>query len=368
MDKKGPKDKGSKHHNKGGKQRKVNEVGTDEDPHCDEVGVVTVVLQTPFHREWLTARHMRSNADPETIELSDVWIDSTTKAFATVQMPAEIGPNKLVTLKCKVNTGAGGNVMPLHAFAKLFPRCINTDGSPRGLKSSTTCLTAYNGSKIPQFGTLDTTIDWTPKGKDVANHLQTIWYIADTLGPAILGLPSCAKLGIVKLNCAVNLQKRKLVQQKKPTTEGRNVNQDLQHLNSPPLNTKEDLIKAYPDRFKGIGCFPGTYHITLHSDAKPIVYAPRKCPIAMRPLVREKLDEFLKRGIITPVEEPMDWVSSFAYSWKANGKLRVCLDPRDVNKAIKEITTRPPLLKRSHINWQEARSSPRLMEPHHISA
>ena len=212
-------------------------------------------------------------------------IDSTTDAFATVQMPAEIGPNKLKTLKCKVDTGAGGNVMPLHAFTKLFPRCINADGSPRGLKSSTTCLTAYNGSKILQFGTLDTAIDWTPKGKDVANHLRTRWYMADTPGPAILGLPSCAKLGIVELNCAVNIQKRQLVQQKNPTTEGRNVNQDLQHLNSPPLNTKKDLIKAYPDRFEGIGHFPGTYHITLCSDAKPIVHAPWKCPIAMQPLV-----------------------------------------------------------------------------------
>ena len=77
---------------------------------------------------------MRSNADPETTELSDVWIDSTTEAFVTVQMPAEIGPNKLVTLKCKVDTGAGGIVMPLCAFAKLFTRPINTDDSPRGLK------------------------------------------------------------------------------------------------------------------------------------------------------------------------------------------------------------------------------------------
>ena len=228
---------------------------------------------------------MRSNADPETIELSDVQIDSTTEAFATVQMPAEIGPNKLVTLKYKVDNSAGGNVMPLHAFAKLFPRHINANGSPRGLKSSTTCLTAYNRSKIPQFGTLNTAIDWTPKGKDVANCLWTRWYVADTLGPAILGLPSCANLGIVELNCAVNLQKRKLVQQKKPTTEVRNVNQDLQHLNSPPLNTKEDLIKAYPDRFKGIGHFLGTYHITLCSDAKPVVHAPRKGLIAMQPLV-----------------------------------------------------------------------------------
>ena len=69
------------------------------------------------------------------------------------------------------------------------------------------------------------------------------------------------------------------------TTEGKNVNQDLQNLNSPPLNTKEDLIKAYPDRFEGIGCFPGTYHITLCSDAKPIVHVPRKFLIAMQPLV-----------------------------------------------------------------------------------
>ena len=31
-------------------------------------------------------------ADPDTAEISDVQIDSTTEAFATVQMPAEIGP------------------------------------------------------------------------------------------------------------------------------------------------------------------------------------------------------------------------------------------------------------------------------------
>ena len=125
-----------------------------------------------------------------------------------------------------------------------------------------------------------------------------------------------------------------------------NSQKDLQDLKPPPLNTKEDLIKAYPDRFEGIGHFPGTYHITLRSsDAKPIVHAPQKCPIAMRPLVREKLDEFMEQGIIIPVEEPTDWVSSLAYSWKANGKLRVCLDPQDVNKAIKRDHYKTPTVE-----------------------
>ena len=116
------------------------------------------------------------------------------------------------------------------------------------------------------------------------------------------------------------------------------VKQDLENLNS-SLNTKEHLIQAYPNRFKCISHFPGAYHMLW---SKPVVYAPQKCPI--QPLVWEKLDEFLEQGIIIPVE-PTDWVSSLTYSWKANGKLRVFLDPWDVNKDIKRIITRPPLLR-----------------------
>ena len=39
-------------------------------------------------------------------------------------------------------------------------------------------------------------------------------------------------------------------------------------------------------------------------------------------------------GMITHVDEPMDWVSSITYVQKANGKLHLCLDPHDLNKAI----------------------------------
>ena len=201
-----------------------------------------------------------------------------TEAFATIQMPAEIGPNRQATLRCKVFTGAGGNVMPLHASSKLFPRCLTTDRTPTGLRPTRTCLTAYNGSTIKQYGTLDTAIDWKPEGKNVTNRLHTRWYIADTPGPAILGLPSCSKLGIVELNCVVSFHHQKPTQQK-PTTECQQVQKDLTNLQ--PLN------KAYPDRFEGIGHFPGTYHITLWNDARPVVHAPQKCQIAMWPLVHE---------------------------------------------------------------------------------
>ena len=77
---------------------------------------------------------------------------------------------------------------------------------------------------------------------------------------------------------------------------------------------KPEIGSVNPNWFEGIGQFPGTYHITLHDDTEPVVHVPRKCPIAMQPLVCVKLDEFIDQGIIVQVEEPTDWVSSLAYS------------------------------------------------------
>ena len=181
-----------------------------------------------------------------------------------------------------------------------------------------------------QFGALDTATEGTPKGHQHSTHLQTRLYVADSPGPATLGLPSSSKLRIVQLNCAVKLTSRH-DPPKKPTTECAKVRCNL----TSPLNSSEDLIKAYPNQFEGIGQFPGTYHITLYSDTKPVVHAPTMCLIAMQPLVHEKLGKFINQCIIIPVEEPTDWVSSLAYSWKENGKLWVCLDPKDLNTAIR---------------------------------
>ena len=96
-------------------------------------------------------------------------IDAMTEAYATVKMPAEIGLNQQATLRCKVDTHSDGNVMPLHAFSKLFLRYLTTDGTTTGLRPTRTCLTAYNGSTIKQYGTLDTAINWKPEGKNVMN-------------------------------------------------------------------------------------------------------------------------------------------------------------------------------------------------------
>ena len=98
--------------------------------------------------------------------------------------------------------------MPLCIFDKLFARHITTDDRSTILYPCDTRLTAYNGSNIPQFGALDTAIEWTPKGHQCSKCSQTRWYVADSPGPGILGIPSSSKLGIVQLNHAVKLTSR----------------------------------------------------------------------------------------------------------------------------------------------------------------
>ena len=55
---------------------------------------------------------------------------------------------------------------------------------------------------------------------------------------------------------------------------------------------------------------------------------------SIHPKVKAELDKMVKLGVITPVDEPADWVSSVAYVWKSSGKLPICLDPHDLNNAF----------------------------------
>ena len=78
-----------------------------------------------------------------------------------------------------------------------------------------------------------------------------------------------------------------------------------------PIRSTDDLIKEFPDQFQWH--WPISQHeykIWLHHDAHPMIHAPRKCPIALHLKVKEHLNKMECLGVITHVDEPMDWVSS----------------------------------------------------------
>ena len=90
----------------------------------------------------------------------------------------------------------------------------------------------------------------------------------------------------------------------------------------------------YPDCFNGIGKFDGRYHIIIDPTVSPVIHPPRRVIIALKDDIKEELDEMVSKGIIAKVKEPTAWVNSLVYRRKPNGKLRICLDPKDLNRAI----------------------------------
>ena len=55
----------------------------------------------------------------------------------------------------------------------------------------------------------------------------------------------------------------------------------------------------------------------------------------MKDNIKSELEKMGEAREIRRVTEPTDWVSSLAFSRKRDGGLRMCLDPKDLNRAIK---------------------------------
>ena len=101
------------------------------------------------------------------------------------------------------------------------------------------------------------------------------------------------------------------------------------------LITKDYILKEYNDVFKGIGTLPGSpYHIRLKEEYRLVQHPPRSVPIAMQNAYKTELERLTKEGIITEVKEHTEWINLIVPVMKPNGSLRLCLDPKDLNKAI----------------------------------
>ena len=116
-------------------------------------------------------------------------------------------------------------------------------------------------------------------------------------------------------------------------------------VNRLPL-TKQEILSQYSGCFEGIGCFPGDpYKFHLKPDHKPARHAPRKVPVHLEAAFKEEIESLVKQGILEEVKVHTDWVNSYVIVEKDTGnqyvpnhtvkkKLRICLDPRDLNEAL----------------------------------
>lgn len=129
------------------------------------------------------------------------------------------------------------------------------------------------------------------------------------------------------------------IKEKKQTVKFIVVNENIQPILGKNTCVRLGFIQRIEtidkDIFKGIGCVKGfKYDIDLKENPRLITQPPRKIPYALKNAVKTELDRMTKMDIIEPITEPTPAVSPMVIV-RQKGKIRICIDPSNINQIVK---------------------------------
>ena len=131
------------------------------------------------------------------------------------------------------------------------------------------------------------------------------------------------------------------------------------HLNQIRETTKEQEIKmANPELQKILGKHKKVFHglgklrgkeidLIIDPDIRPIAQRHHRVPFYLREKIENSLGELEQQGIIEKVPDnaQTDWVSTIVVVPKADNNIRICVDIRAANTAIKRVRHPIPTVK-----------------------
>lgn len=166
------------------------------------------------------------------------------------------------------------------------------------LQPTSRSLYGYGGERLVVKGKCNLKC----KHKDI--EMITAFCVVNTSAPPVLGLKGCIDFGLIKMERSV--------------TE---------------TQTGVPVLEKFADVFKGIRQFPGACTIYLDTHATPVILSPRCIPLTLFTHPKEELESMERQSVMAKVTEPNGWVNMVIA--EKSGQLRACLDPKDLNKAIK---------------------------------
>jgi hypothetical protein len=159
----------------------------------------------------------------EILTINDQVTTKPNEAFIMLKMKHDQASG---ALKAKIDTGSGGNTLPVRTYNQMFG---NTSFHKLLKNEPHVHLTSYCGNNIKCFGSINLSLK-----KDSQHNFCTFkFYVVDVQGPVIIGLKTCEKLGIVEIN--LDSLSKQIKHVKKCPTE----------INS-KINTIEDLKSKFP--------------------------------------------------------------------------------------------------------------------------
>ena len=119
-----------------------------------------------------------------------------------------------------------------------------------------------------------------------------------------------------------------------------------------------DHIKEFSDVFDqdAVANLPGNVKLVLMDEYTPTEMPPRRVPIAIKDDLKKEIDSLVSKGVLKPIEKPTSWVSQMSVQPKKDGKMRICIDPRPLNKTLKREQYQLPTLEEVPQNLAYSRS------------
>ena len=258
------------------------------------------------------------------------------------------------TVLLKADTGADVNLMNRKTFDQLF-------GEAKGVLQPTPIrMENYGNTAVKVLGMFHAFLRWKDKV-----YKQLFYVTVCDRSPNLLSRDPCYTLGVLKPCFNVenstdsphaskkdDLVSDSFLHQKMKESERKLSNCsnkwsiNKSQLQGDPL-MKQDILDIYSDVFTGIGKFPGMpYKFQLKPNAKPARHAPRKVSIHLQHAFHKEIRNLEQLGILEETKDVTEWVNSFVIMEKIptdsnsnqghsmNKKLRICLDPRDLNEAL----------------------------------
>lgn len=208
--------------------------------------------------------------------------------------------NKNMVLK--IDTGSMINVISKSEYLNLGFSIVN-------LKPFTKRVHSFTGNQLPILGTDKLHIVFKNKSYILP------FVVADLNCQNVLGLEGCISLSLIK------------------------------HVNG-------IKIDEYFDLFHGLGKLPGKYSIVVDKSVQPVLCPTRKIPLGLKDKLLIELNRMETLGVVRKVTHPTDWVNAIVLIPKKDGSIRVCLDPRPLNKAVRRaqysFPTVPEMAARLH--------------------
>ena len=105
------------------------------------------------------------------------------------------------------------------------------------------------------------------------------------------------------------------------------------------ITSKKQILANYSDVFDGIGCLPDPpYHIQVNPSVTPMQTSCQPIPVHLKESFKKEIDKILQAGVLKSVNQATPWINNFLLvegkDKCGNLKLRICLDPTNLNKAI----------------------------------